>query len=226
MQTNTRLVSARYTPTGIESSGISYDDFQRMVFHGTALGAGRRQPPPVWAINDSSLREVITHYLEVRARLPRDFTKRGDILARRNRAQVLLKAAAPGLRCTLAGLCRRYAEAKKSGKPEKQLRKLRVQIENIDTRLRTNENIAAIVAAVVYYYHRCGWDSVQVAHHLRLKSPNVRIMLHRLARIWLRMNGIKPQPRKRQPKSPRLCAKCHAAPRLIKATNHYTHPAW
>jgi len=43
--------------------------------------------------------------------------------------------------------------------------------------------VGAVVAAVVYLYFRMGYDSVEVAEQLRLKSPHVHQTIWKLA--WL-----------------------------------------
>ncbi len=68
----------------------------------------------------------------------------------------------------------------------KSLLGLEKQIQILDTDLvLTQRGHAEVIVAVVYLFYRMGWDSVEVAEHLSLKSPHVRQVLARLHHTWL-----------------------------------------
>src|SRR5260370_2717093 len=72
---------------------------------------------------------------------------------------------------------------------KKKLRRLSVQIMNLDTQLMILSKSAAIVTSIVYLTWRANMNSVGVAEQLAIKPPHVRTVLHRLGNLWkLRQN--------------------------------------
>jgi len=59
-----------------------------------------------------------------------------------------------------------------------------MEIQSRDTSLCViQRGVGAVVAAVVYPYFRMGYDSVEVAEQLRLKSSHVHQCIWKLARL-------------------------------------------
>jgi hypothetical protein len=132
----------------------------------------------LWALNDGLLREVIVRALEQRAQVRQTD---GELLMRLKRAQDAIRAQRKYRITDFWRLQRRFLRRKR---PECKLR-IRREIENLDTYLRTtaNDGGAALMAAVVYFYHRCGLDSVEVGRETGIKPPHVRQLLYKLNRI-------------------------------------------
>lgn len=173
------VIEARFTRDGVESRGLDWADFDNTSFHQRKLFANRLKPTPEWALNDSTLRAVITAAMEIRAHLPR-----GAGLAA---AQEEIERQRPEQIAIFWTLNKRYVRLKNRRWPvsRKRLKRLAREIESVDTFLRTTQHDggAAILAATVYLYYRLGFDSVEVARELGLKPPHVRQILYRLARI-------------------------------------------
>jgi hypothetical protein len=175
-------VHAEYAGNGeFTSSGVSFDDYSRMHKGGQNLFRGRRAPPPRWALNDLELREVLVRFLERRAGL---LNPRGGTHAQRiKRARAKLASRAPVDSALLDRLCREYVAAKRERRRNAaRLRMQEIQIENLDTCLRMVDPLP-VVARIVYLYHRCGLDSVQVGTAVHLKPPHIRGLLWRLDRV-------------------------------------------
>jgi hypothetical protein len=85
-------------------------------------------------------------------------------------------------------LCARYVEARNEDPSSLYVRRLAIQIENLDTQIRLANDIAAKVLGVVYLYYRCALTSAQVGLELGLKPPHVRQILWRLAKCWKLLN--------------------------------------
>lgn len=172
------VIQARFTRDGVESRGLDWADFDNTSFHQRKLFANRLKPTPAWALNDSTLRAVITAAMEIRAHLPR-----GAGLAA---AQAEIARQRPEQIEIFWTMNKRYVRLKKRKYvSRKRLKRLAREIESVDTTLRTTarDGGAAIMAAAVYMYFRLGFDSVEVARELGLKPPHVRHILYRLARI-------------------------------------------
>jgi hypothetical protein len=173
-------VHADYAGNGaFSSTGLSFDDYKRMRKGGHVPCRGRRAAPPCWAVNDKELRAVLARFIERRAGLLRP--QSGSYAQRIRRARAQLKSRAPAQSALLDRLCRDYVAAKRKPNASR-LREREVQIENLDTRLRMIDPLP-IAARLVYLYHRCGLDSVQVATVMHLKPPHVRMILWRLERV-------------------------------------------
>lgn len=177
-----------------QSNGISFDDYSRMQTHVRKLSASRRLDTPEWAVNQDKLRELLVVFLEDRA-LSGKKRFSGTLADRLAKAQGKLIADCENLKGLLDKLCREYVAVKKKNALDPRVKKLQIEIEGLDTRIRFEgkDGGASLVLGVVYYYYRCGLDSVAVAKQLGCKPPQVRQILWRLARTWDKMHGI-PRP--------------------------------
>jgi len=186
-------VHSEYAGNGeFTTTGVSFDDYSRMHGGQQSLFRGRRAPPPRWALNDVELREVLVRFLERRAGLLRP--QCGSYTERIKRARAKLARRAPFDSALLDRLCRAYVAAKRERRRNAaRLRMQEIQIENLDTCLRMVDPLP-VVARIVYLYHRCGLDSVQVGTAVHLKPPHIRGLLWRLARVAERL-GVEQHPR-------------------------------
>lgn len=173
----------------------------------------RRLPTPKWAVNDEWLRELLVVYLEERFYVrpsPKQTLlerlafarKAADKYAPRKRellktwVELYHKLTTVGLEMSDDECVRIFAEINDGQLPisaevarmylnGKKLTDLEIQIQNIDTDIvLTERGHATVIAAIVYQYYRLGWDSVQVATNLGLKSPHVRQVTARLHATW------------------------------------------
>lgn len=171
----------------IESPGISFNDYSGMqtVLH--KLNASRRIETPAWVLNDNDLRAVVVRYMEFRAHLlgPQPGTE----LERLQRAQKRLDDRRPRLIASLDGLCREYMALKNENGDRARIKKLQEEIENLDTQLRFNENIAGKVLRVCHLYWRQGFNSVDTGSAVDCKPPHIRVLLMRLIQVWARIQN-------------------------------------
>jgi predicted transcriptional regulator len=178
--------------------GISYTDLQDMHVKRVRRPL-RRLPTPEWAMRDDLLCEVLVSYLEQRFHIRR---KDGSPSERLERCRAAAKQHAKDAKAKLEQWIREYraiSEGRLSEVRERsyarlicgalrghtlaeQLRRVELQIQNLDSDAFLTERAAEIAAALVYFYHRLGWNSCTVAEQLGLKSPHVRQILFRLAR--------------------------------------------
>ncbi len=164
-------VEAKYTPTGWDSTRLSFSDYGRM--HIAARGRSSntvhcRTGVPEWALDDEQTREVITRYLEYRNYLAPALDKTyEERLARVNEASARQFPA--GMQLLKSRLDRRVSD---------------VEIMNADTKLVLEQRgFPALVSAVVYMSYRLNYDSVEVCKETGVKPPHVRILLYRLNKV-------------------------------------------
>jgi len=180
-------VSARYTPDGWESTGLSFGDYERChVFQHKQHGE-RRLPTPRWAIDDGLLRELLVCFMEERAGIRpeagRVVLSKLSLEQRLASAQQVLQRQRQFKAATMAKLCKEYVALKQSTLPDrKEMRKLEIQIENLDTCVRTMEKDGgtAVVAGIVKFYYSVGLDSPGVGQELGIKPTHARQVLWRL----------------------------------------------
>jgi hypothetical protein len=188
-------VATRWTPTGIETTGLDWDDYlNRMSTHQHVLAPGRRFATPTWAVNDGQLRELLVRNLELRAGLR--LQREGTLAERLARAEKALHEKRPGIEAELRRLCARYVDIKRHPQPDSFFveKELEILISNRDTQLRVIDGGAArIICGVVYHFYRRGLNALQVAEELGLKHCHVRQILWRLHEDWRNLKGIEPE---------------------------------
>jgi len=178
-------VHAEFIGGEIKSSNIAFEDYARMSTHTCKLAANRRYGVPAWALSLADLAAVIAHSMERRTGL-RKFLTTLSTNERLEAAQKIINAQRPALTARLDKLCKEYVGAKDSGDHER-ADALQIQIENIDTQLVMLDRVAAILAGVVYFYWRCGFDSVKTGQELHIKPTHVRQILCRLVACATRL---------------------------------------
>ena len=179
-------VEARFTADGPESNGIDFSDYVRMGQFQRKLNCARKLETPSWVLDNSTLRQVLVAYMEVRANLPpAPNLSDSERLAR---AQKHLEAYVPMHEAILTKLSKKYVELKRQGVDAAVLRKLESSIEGLDTVLMLSKSIAAKVAMVANLYYRVGFNSTEVGAEFGLKPPLVRAIIWRLRRIAAKFN--------------------------------------
>jgi DNA-binding CsgD family transcriptional regulator len=149
----------------------------------------RRLPTPLWALNDSLLRELLIEFLERRFCIHKpeeaSFSERRELIRQAALAQ------RPRIVATLEKLNREYVQAQRDSAPRDRLATLELEIEVADTYVRTmgNDGGLFVLASVVYLYYRLTLDSVGVAGETGLKPPHVRQLLWRLNHLWKNRSG-------------------------------------
>jgi hypothetical protein len=171
------------TRTGFQSTGIDFADYGGMhTFRPSQLTAPRQTSIPEWACDDSKLRELVVAFMENRVGL--EPAEGATLQERLARAQQELEARRPHLDALLTRLCKEYVEIKNVNPDKKYLRKLQIQIDNVDTQLLILEKTANVIVGTVYFYWRANMNSVNVAAQLGIRPPLVRKILHRLGKVW------------------------------------------
>jgi hypothetical protein len=174
-----------------ESSCLDFGDYGRMSTMLQKLEKGRRNERPDWAVNNVQLSKVIATYLENRAALDRSRRQPGTLAERIKRAQVAIKSQLPNKIEILDGLSKEYVELKRSPAATcDRLRELEIQIEGLDTFIRTSQEDGGLllVVGVVQTYWKEGLNSVECAERLRIKPPHVRQIVWRLDKAWKKVS--------------------------------------
>lgn len=180
-----RPVEAHATADGFESTGLAFDDYSRCQISNHGSFASRPVTPPSWAVNLRELSLLLARSLELRAGIhhPRIDTPERRIVYAQNK----ILRDMPNL---VAALDNMVAERMASTDPERR-RELERQICSLDGRLVIDKRGPALIAGVVFYFFRCGYDSRETSAALKgIISPvGVRQMTHRLEQLWQKMQS-------------------------------------
>jgi len=160
-----------------ESTGLSFGDYERMYTFEHKLDSGRDLECPTWARDDGQLRTVLAKAMEVRAGFRH--AQPGIDEVRIKRAQRAVVAGLPRRIEILGGLCKEYVELKRAAGSAARRRDLEIQIEALDTYIRTSQKDGglALLAGCVQCFWREGLNSVECAERLHIKPPHVRQVL-------------------------------------------------
>jgi hypothetical protein len=170
-------------PVSIQSQ-LSWQDFQSMTTttHSHKQSGERRLPTPVYAVNDEFLRKLLVVFMETRLGI---YQPQGTLLERREAARVLAIADQPRHKAKLDELNTRYVAAQKEKASPERLRDFEIQMENLDTFVRTMQHGGMeVIASVIYFYFRCRFDSVGTGEQCKIKPPHVRQILFKMAKLW------------------------------------------
>lgn len=160
--------------------GLSYDDIGSFHIEKKTTFGTRNLETPEWALNDASIRDVIVRFMELRAFPGPCRRYSGTPQERLARALNKRLSGKPRLEEMVTKASKAYVAAKKAGESPARLKRLSVEIENVDTQLRFIESEHKLALGCIYRYYRCSEDSVNVAIALGIKPPHVRQMLWRL----------------------------------------------
>jgi len=164
------------------STRISFSDYERMGTYSHKASGQRRYPTPLYALNDKILRQLLLVFMEVRLYIR---GSQGSDTERRERIRQAALEQQPRLAATVDKLNREYVEAQADHAPPERLKNLEMEIEMLDTQLRTcREGGMGLVASICYLYHRLRLDSVGVAAELGIKPPHVRSILWKLNEVF------------------------------------------
>jgi hypothetical protein len=192
-------VHAEFIGGEIVSSGVAFEDYTRMSTQLLQkLNSNRRLVAPAWAYNDDPLLTVLTRAMEERALISR-MLQTGTTKEKLERAQQKLEKMRPELTARIDKLCTLFVAAKRDGDHDI-VASLGVQVEALDTQIRLLSDIPKILAGVVYFYWRCGFDSVQTGQQLGIKPPHVRQLLSRLLESAKALGYPPPEEIAKQPR--------------------------
>jgi hypothetical protein len=162
------------------TNGVTYQDRSSMQVVRHKLETGRRLERPLWAVNDSIMRELLLAFMEDRLKLH----TQGTHAERREAIRLAGLAQLPSLNATIDRLQIERLHVIKTSARHERIKELERQIENYDTQIRTSG--MAIVAGVAHLYFRAGYASTEVAKALGIKPPMVRQLIWRMGRVWRR----------------------------------------
>jgi hypothetical protein len=166
---------------GWESTGVDFDSYARMQTSRRKINKGRRFLTPAWTANDHDVQAVIVGWLESRAFSKKQLRmcSRPSLKTRLYRAEEAIRSQMARQEQTLDRLCAEYVQ---STDPARR-RLLESEVQGLDAQIRINRDPAKVVAGVIHLYYRQGLTSVEVASELGFKSPWVRQLLYRIAKI-------------------------------------------
>lgn len=187
--------------TEINDNRLGFDDVARGIHVEVhVLGRRRRLDTPSYANNDAALRKLLVFHYQRRCGIRSPVIT--DDLAEQKRLLAMCddlecKSIRPGLTRKLDQLCRRFVNTKDGNDRER----LRVQIQNLDTRLEISNAGPGWLLRVVYGFYRRRLSSPELAQELHCKSVLIRQCLHRLSVSWSVMNGETFVPHHWRPRS-------------------------
>lgn len=168
------------------------------------LFARRSSLPPTWAVNVTEMKVLLARYFEKRAAIV--YPRGGSPEERLDFAQKKILTMLPKKEERLTARCREYVEIKKSNGDSARLRALQLEIQGLDAEMLMARRGPAVVVAIIYFYFRCGFDSVATAAEVGLKPQGVRQIVHHLHRTWTDIKNDtdrRPPPPNPKPKTPR-----------------------
>ena len=144
----------------MESNGLEFSDFGGFQIEdhkgsGEAGNAGRRLDIPDWALDNKKLSFVLTAWIENRALIKNP--GKGTTAERIRVAQARLDADRPRLIAVLERLCAKFVAEKRNPTPDAaKVTLLAQKIQEIDSRLRVEENAVKFAFTVVNGYYEQG----------------------------------------------------------------------
>jgi hypothetical protein len=161
-------------------SRISYSDYEFMHTQRRKPYIKRRTNKYEWALNDSTLRNVVLTFLERRYYITSLVPAGASDADRVVRIEATAKHQMKAREVHLNDRFEAYEQAKKDGAPAKRLLELQIEFQNADSRIMFDRRPVELLNAVAYFSYRLGYDSTTVAEQLKLHPPAVRILLYRL----------------------------------------------
>jgi hypothetical protein len=161
-------------------SRISYSDYEFMHTQRRKPYIKRRTNKYEWALNDSTLRNVVLTFLERRYYITSLVPAGASDADRVARIEAQAKFQMKAREVHLNDRFEAYEQAKKDGAPAKRLLELQIEFQNADSRIMFDRRPVELLNAVVYLSYRLGYDSTTVAEQLKMLPPAVRILLYRL----------------------------------------------
>lgn len=216
---NRHPVRADFIGGEIVSTGVAFEDYSRMSTQFHKLNAGRRLAAPAWAYNDDPLCAVISEFMVRRAGFRKMLA--GTNKERVDTAQQRLEKMRPELVARIDKLCNRFVSAKREGADHETVRLYGQKVAEVDTQLRVLSIMPKIAAGIVYFYWRCGFDSVATSQQLGINPPHVRQLLNRLCSAAARLGHPWPEAivvvgRRRKTSHKRRTVYSHEANPVVK----------
>lgn len=175
---------------------LSFADFGFMHTARISPKQARRLPDPDFASDLSKLKRLVVavceaqRYIANQSNRPFDETRTAnERIEAINRSAV---ARLPAYREALDNVIDRHHIGQHNGTPKAELRKLEIQIQNLDSRILILPRLVAVVTTVLYRFYFLGWDSVQTCNGLPgVKPVAVRQLCRRSRIVWDRLNGVR-----------------------------------
>jgi hypothetical protein len=172
---------AHATADGMESNGLEFSDLAGFSFenHKANGNGGRRLDIPDWALDNKKLSFVLAAWIENRALIKNP--GKGTTAERIALAQARLTADRPRLISILDGMCAQLVQAKACPTSDAaQVALLMQKIQEIDSRLRVEENAVKFAFTVINGYYEEGKNSSEIAADLGMGHAHIRQTLWRL----------------------------------------------
>lgn len=177
-------VSTRFTADGEESTGISFNDYERMQTIQRKTTGCRKTPTPEWVFNSQRFRAVVIRFLERKVSPRKRIAGNTPEELSRNLTQVLQQKAEV-IGKALDEYCAQYVywrQQPESAERTSALNKLQRAIREYDHQVRVLRE-PYVIADCIRLYYAVGMDSVGVAAELGFSSPWVRQMLYRINKL-------------------------------------------
>jgi hypothetical protein len=193
-------ISATFHADGeVESTGISFSDYNFMQTSVHKLSGERRLECPDWVLNDVALRRVLVEYLLNRAGIQKKKRDQLHFLSERDSAILamkLMRGAEERLIERLAKLQDEYAAHIKCESPFCIVRRKRLRqvISSLDSQICLQREPHRFWK-VIFCYYRLKLDSVGTAEECHLIPCTVRQILRRMNRCAVSLGYAAPEVR-------------------------------
>jgi hypothetical protein len=188
----------------MSGTSLSWQDIQFIHQEEHKTFCARDSNPPSWAVNPTETQLLIVRYFERRAGILKART--GTPAERLAFAQEKAMRDIVSEERTLDRLCSEFVQTSDS----KRRRKLQTLICGRDSEIIVAPRMPSIVAGVIFFYFRLGWDSKQVGEQLGISRALVRRLAHRLTKLWGLMQSGRDCKRSGRPKSAPTKRRCQA----------------
>lgn len=187
-------VSVEFHADGeMTATGFSFEEYNFAQTRTRKMTGERRLPTPSWAFNLKEQRELLARFWEQRAgiRCPRI-----DTPAKRLRYayRKYMRDYYPKFLTTMKRLCEELVACN----DPKRRRELEIEIQGLDTQLRTARQGPGTIVAIIHNYYAVGLDSPGTGAEVGIHPMVIRQTLWRLHKLWRSMcdgTDRKPKPK-------------------------------
>jgi hypothetical protein len=161
----------------VRSTGLSFEDYNRMGTEDSKLHQYRRMDTPAWAMRPAECKKVVVRWVEFRAGIikpPTTASLPDRMLAA---LQKIDRVTRPALKVRLSELVRVVVELRQRGASAKTIEDAERKIRETDSQLLILKRPASICAAIIYRHYMVGYDSVTIGESLNLAAGTVRKIL-------------------------------------------------
>ena len=213
-------VSASFHADGeVESTGLSFSDYERCQTQTHKLSGERRLETPEWVLNSASLRKVMISYLLSRSMSHKACLRLGS-LSERDKLTAALKAIREREQNFIQRLVlledEYVAHSKCDSEWCKNRRKLlRRCISSLDSQIILQRNPDRFFQ-ILYCYFFLRYSSAVTADACQLTPCNVRQILRRMGQTAERLGfapaAVRQQGHKKKVIDPKMCTRCRKRP--------------